>query len=78
MITLADKPETTDEPPGDDWRLWLDPSGMRPFDQSPTYAMLGGGCVEIWRSGWGNETHFATSQSLHPATNVAGLYWRPA
>jgi hypothetical protein len=75
---MADTNQVTDVPPGDGWSIWIDPYGMRPFDQSPTYVMMLGGCVEIWRHGWGNETHFATEQSLHPATNVAGLYWRPA
>lgn len=75
---MSDGKSETTEPPGDGWSLWLDPYGVRPFAQSPTYAMLNGGSVEIWRVDWGNDTHFATEHTLHPATNVAGLWWRPA
>lgn len=59
------------EPPGDDWHLWLNP-----FDQSPAQAIRSGRTLEIWRAEWGNETKVATRQTMHPAMNVTGLWWR--
>lgn len=54
-------------PPGEGWAPWLDPSGTRPPD---------GGVLEVWRAQWGNETHYVRKDTMHPAMNVAGLWWR--
>lgn len=59
---------TNDEPPGDaDWRLYLD----QPPQQRDCL-------LELWRREWGAETHFARRCDLHPAFNIANLYWRYA
>ena len=69
--------DTNATPPGDGWNRWLDFWRQRPWEQSPYHVLAQGSRVEIWRPEWGNETSFAR-EPLHPAMNVAGLWWRLA
>ena len=56
-------------PPGDGWFFWLDHS---PSDHGVT-----AGTIEIWKKALGNETSFS-NYPVHPGTNIAGIWWRPA
>lgn len=47
------------------WRHWL--------DESP---VLSHTLVETWRRGWDN-AEVIDIRTMHPAMNVAGLYWCP-
>lgn len=53
-------------PPGGHWFYWM---GYHPP------LIPGGQKVEIWRHGWAKPQTIG-AEDLHPAFNVAGLYWR--
>lgn len=56
--------------PGDGWRHWPDNPPLHHF---PSDRVL-----ELWRENWINDTSFTRQGQMHPATNVFGLWWRPA
>lgn len=59
---------TTKPPVG--FRMWVDPyqiPGPRPNHFK---------VIEVWRR-WSTETYLCEPSQMHPAQNVAGLYWRP-
>lgn len=64
---------TTKPPLG--FRDWIDPYGMqkeRPYDYE---------IVEVWMEPWRRpdaaERQMLKPSDLHPAFNIAGLWWRP-
>lgn len=65
---LTSVPQT--HPPGDGWRDWLY-SSLVP-SQSPYAHHM----VEVWRRSW-QRVDVLRPADMHPAMNVAGLYWRP-
>ena len=54
----------TTRPPGEGWLIWC----------RNVYGYVE---VETWRKG-SHETGLVDPRAMHPATNVYGLYWRPA
>jgi hypothetical protein len=54
-------------PPGCGWRDWL---------TEPPYRHGSGRLVEAWRSSW-QRIDVIDLDTLHPATNIAGILWRP-
>ena len=59
-------PRMTDEPVGgwSGWRPWI---GCLPYAYS---------VVEAWRYEW-QKSEIIEPMKMHPAMNVAGLYWKP-
>jgi len=51
-------------PPGTGWRDWM---------HQPPYGIP---MVEAWRRSW-QRVEVLQPDNLHPAMNVAGLWWRP-
>jgi hypothetical protein len=60
-----------DTKPPQGFKMWMSPYGFAPGTETPYDYEL----VEIWRSGNRDVVYPA---KLHPAFNVANLYWRPA
>jgi len=65
---------TTRPPEG--FRMWLDPYGRYEGPRPRHFEV-----VEIWMEPWrradGKERRLLEPANLHPAFNVAGLWWRP-
>jgi hypothetical protein len=61
-VRMTSVPTTV--PPGTGWRSWGDSNPYR-------FQM-----VEAWSGGW-MEPEVLRPREMHPATNVAGLFWRP-
>jgi hypothetical protein len=48
-------------------------SGWKPWIECPPYAHA---VVEAWRYEW-QKSEIIEPMRMHPAMNVAGLYWKP-
>lgn len=68
FIGITSVPQT--HPPGNGWRDWMYSCCDR--DGGPYRHHL----IEAWRREW-QQVEVLRMSDLHPATNVAGLYWRP-
>ena len=55
-------------PPGDGWQEVYPPHHVPPR----------GVLLELWRREWGDDTTFSRWDDLHPAFNIANLWWRVA
>jgi hypothetical protein len=53
--------------PGGGWRYWCDMAWPSPYQHA---------LVEAWRHEW-QSVEVLRLADMHPAMNVAGLYWRP-
>lgn len=77
MTRHAPSPMLNAEPPGEGWQPFVAMWPPQNYADTGFARLASGRCLELWRREWGNETRFA-SEKFHPATNIAGLYWRPA
>lgn len=61
---------STKPPPG--FAEWISPHGYRASDPRPYQYEV----VEVW-NGYNLQRYMLEPAKLHPAQNVASLYWRP-